>query len=46
MMFAPGASARDANRGQALWYNAPGVKNNATITTGFNPGDFRVAATT
>lgn len=31
LMFTLGAAAQDANRGQALWYNAPGVKNNATI---------------
>lgn len=31
LMFALGASAQNANRGQALWYNAPGVKNNSAI---------------
>ncbi len=31
LLVAMGAAAQDANRGQALWYNAPGVKNNSTI---------------
>jgi Abnormal spindle-like microcephaly-assoc'd, ASPM-SPD-2-Hydin len=31
LMFTLGAAAQNVNRGQALWYNAPGVKNNATI---------------